>query len=284
MPLSASHLDAFYTVTQVLNFTKAADKLHITQSALSQRILNLENELGATLFIRDRAGLKLTETALNLLRLCQTQRALEEEFLGQIKSSNPKELAGTFRVGGFSSVTTSIVIPVLSDFVRKNKNVHFSVLSKEGEELTSMLKRSEIDFMILDDRLQKEELERVALGSEQNVLVESRDYSGGDIYLDHDESDMTSLNYLKKFKQSSKNIRRIYLDDIHGIMSGLKSGLGRAVIPLHLVKNDKSLTIISPKDILEVPIYLYYYNQPFYSQLHQAIVSEITTKFKAGLE
>jgi DNA-binding transcriptional LysR family regulator len=280
MSLSASHLDAFFMVTQALNFTKAADKLNITQSALSQRILNLESELGTTLFIRDRAGLKLTETAVRLLRFCQMKKSLEEEFLNQIKSNNPKELAGNLNIGGFSSVTASILIPLLAGFLKKHPNINLSVFAKEADDLISMMKRGEIDFMILDDRLQKEELERVSLGQELNVLVECRDYEGSDVYLDHDENDMTTYNYLRKFKHNSKNIKRIYLDDIHGLMVGVRSGLGQAVLPLHMVKNDKSLIIVNPKDILEIPVYLYYFYQPYYSQLHQAVIQELTNKFK----
>ncbi len=283
MSLSSLHLDAFYIVTQVLNFTKAAEKLNITQSALSQRILNLETELETTLFIRDRAGLKLTEAAVSLVRFCQIRKTLEEEFLSQIKSANPKELGGTLSIGGFSSITTSILIPTLAPFLRKHPNAHVSIHSKEIDELVAMIKRNEIDFMILDDRLQKDELERIFLGFEKNVMAESKDYAGGDVFLDHDENDLTTLNYLKKFKRMNKNIKRVYLDDVHGIIAGLKSGLGRAVVPLHLIKNEKSLTVINPRDSLDVPVYLYFFNQPFYSQLHQAIVAELSQKFKDAL-
>ncbi len=81
MTFSSSHLEAFFAVSQTLNFTQAASKLHITQSALSQRILNFEKELGLTLFIRDRAGLRLTETANKIVRYCQQKNNLEIEVL-----------------------------------------------------------------------------------------------------------------------------------------------------------------------------------------------------------
>ncbi len=280
MSLSSLNLEAFYTVSQVLNFTKAANKLGITQSALSQRVLNLETELDTTLFIRDRAGLKLTETARDLLRFCQMKNALEDEFLAKIKSKNPKELAGSLRVGGFSSVSSSVLVPFFSSFLKKHRKVHFTLYTKELNDLTALLKRSEIDFMILDDRIQKEELERHFLGSEYNVMVEPKEFEGPNIFLDHDDDDMTTLNYLKKFKLPTKDIKRIFLDDIHGILAGIRQGLGRAVLPLHLVKNDKSLCILNPKDTLEVPVYLYYYSQPYYSKLHQAVVNELVENFK----
>lgn len=283
MSLSSSQLDAFFVVSQILNFTKAAEKLNITQSALSQRILNLEHELGATLFIRDRASLKLTETATHLVRYCQMKDAMENEFLSQARSTNPNELAGNIKIGGFSSITSSIIIPLMSGFIRKHPGVRLSVQTKELDELTNMLKRSEIDYMILDDRLQREELERIMLGDELNVLVECKSYSGPDVYLDHDENDETTINYLKKFKHSTKNIKRNYLDDIHGIISGVKHGLGRAVVPLHLIKDEKNIVVINSKDILEVPVYLYFFQQPFYSRLHKVAVNEITENFRYWL-
>lgn len=283
MALSATQLEAFYTLSQVLNFTKAAAKLNITQSALSQRVQNLETELETTLFIRDRAGLKLTETARDLLRFCQMKNALEDEFLSQIRSHNPKELAGLVRIGGFSSITDSILVPLLASFLKKHRSVQLNLHTKELDDLVTLLKRGEIDFMILDDRLQKEELERISLGNEQNVLVESKDYDGPDVFLDHDENDLTTINYLKKFKLPTKNIKRLYLDDIHGIIVGVRQSLGRAIVPLHLVQEEKSLRVLNPKDVLEVPVYLYYYTQPYYSNLHQALVTDITLKFKEYL-
>src|SRR4051812_42865459 len=101
MSLSSLQLDAFLTVAQTLNFTKAADQLHITQSALSQRIMKLEEELETSLFIRDRAGLKLTEAAQDLIRYCRCKNSLEDEFLSGLRDAS---LAGVIRIGGLSSL------------------------------------------------------------------------------------------------------------------------------------------------------------------------------------
>ena len=113
MSLQSNQLDAFMAVAELLNFTKAADKLHITQSALSQRILNLESELQTTLFIRDRSGLKLTEQSFDLIRYCQSRMTLEDEFINSLKSKNSKDLAGVLKIGGFSSVMRSVIQPSL---------------------------------------------------------------------------------------------------------------------------------------------------------------------------
>lgn len=279
MALSSNNLEAFYTLSQTLNFTKAAEKLHITQSALSQRILNLEQELETTLFIRDRAGLKLTEKASELLRYCQIKDNLESEFLQSIKSQNGQQLSGIVRIGGFSSIAASILVPTVAAFAKNHSQVKFQVVTREFNELFSLLKRGEIDYMILDDRLDRDELERVYLGKEINYLVKAKNYSGEDVYLDHDENDETTLNYLKVSKTKSKMIKRHYLDDIYGLLEGAKNGLGKAVLPRHLIKNEKDLTVIKPQQTLEVPVYLYYYSKPYYSKLHNHIIDNLKQSF-----
>ncbi len=280
MNLSSSHLEAFFAVSQTLNFTKAAEKLHITQSALSQRILNLERELELTLFIRDRSGLRLTEAATKLARYCQQKNNLEIEVLASLKPDDPKGVSGVIRIGGFSSIMSSIVIPALGNLTAQNKNVTIQTVTREMSELLELLKRGEIDYMIVDDRIDRDELERVLLGKEKNVLVQHKKYLGEDIYLDHDEQDDVTVRYLKQAKLKTKEIKRHYLDDVHGLIQGVQQKLGKAVLPLHLIREHTDFQILTPTQIFEIPVYLYYYSQPYYSKLHFKTVEILTSSFE----
>ncbi|WII73200.1 LysR family transcriptional regulator [Bdellovibrio sp. 22V] len=272
MMLTTTHLDAFLAVSRNLNFTKAAAELHVTQSALSQRILNLEKELGTTLFIRDRGGIKLTETANELVRYCRIKNQLEEEFLNSLKNKTAEKLAGVLRIGAFSSVMSSLVLPAFAPFFKDNSSVSFHAFNREMSHLPDMLKRGEIDYMLLDHKLDWEDLEQVHLFDESYVLTEKKNYDGPDIYLDHDEQDTTTFKYLRFAGVKQKNIKRQYLDEIHGIIEAVKLGVGRAVLPLHLVKQEKNLQILSPQTVLKVPVYLSFYSQPYYSKLHQSVL------------
>ncbi|MBR5746442.1 MAG: LysR family transcriptional regulator, partial [Clostridia bacterium] len=60
MDIKLESYKVFYTVAECGSFSDAAKKLFITQSAVSQQIKSLENELGALLFVRGRKGAKLT--------------------------------------------------------------------------------------------------------------------------------------------------------------------------------------------------------------------------------
>lgn len=283
MILNSSHLEAFFTCAQTRHFTKAAERLHITQSALSQRIKNLEEELEATLFIRDRAGLRMTEQGEELLRYCQTKELLENQIIGSIKKKIDTRLSGVIRVGGFSSVMRSVVLPALAPLVQANPEVRIRVVTKELYELRSMLKSGEIDFMILDETLEQENLVAKPLGYEENVLVKRKGKEPPEIYLDHDEEDQTTMRFLKR--RSGSGIERQYLDDVYGIIEGVRLGLGYAVVPKHLIKRERDLVIVDSERSMKSPIVLHFYNQPIYSKLHRAIVETLElncSKFLGG--
>ncbi len=277
MTLSSLQLDAFLAVAQTLNFTRAAEQLHITQSALSQRVMNLEQELETTLFIRDRAGLRLTEVAQKLVHYCRCKNSLEEEFLSGLKGN---DLSGVIRIGGFSSVMSSVILPSLSGLLKENPQIKFQMLIDEMSHLTARLHRGEIDYMILDRREQREDLERILLGKEKNILAQKKKYQGPEIYLDHDENDSVTFDYLKLSGKKIKNPERRYLDNVQGLLDGVRLGLGRAVLPKHLIQSEKAIEILHPNIILEIPVYLYFYSQPYYSKLHHKVVESISANAK----
>jgi len=283
MPISSSRLEAFLAVAQSLNFTKAARSLNITQSALSQRVLLLEEELETTLFVRDRAGLKLTEAALSLIRYCQMKNSLEEEFLGSLTSKVSNRLTGVIRIGGYSSVTASVIVPAISSLVRENPDLKVQTMSRELGELLPLLKRGEIDYMISDGRIDRDELERVLLGKERYFLAASTRRQCQDVYLYHDENDETTFQFLKLSKPKAIAIKRHYLGDIHSLIEGVKNGLGKAVLPYHLITREKDIKIIDSDRVLEVPVYLYFYSRPFYSKLHAEILEKVMATFRQGL-
>ena len=274
MSLSSINLDAFYTVAQCGNFTTAAKKLFVTQSALSQRIAKLEDELETSLLIRDPQKLKLTAAGECLLRYCQTKNALETEALNQIKSEGD-QLSGTIRIGGFSSVMRSVVLPALSPTLRNNPDLNLVFINGELSELPHLLRSSAIDYMILYDDMDLPNVEKVHLGDEKNVLAHPSAYKAINVFLDHDENDRTTERYLKKYAKTHV-VQRRYLDDVYGLIDGVKNGLGKAIIPVHLIHDHKSIRIINPKNHILFPVNLYFYKKPYYSKVHHEIITTLT--------
>ncbi len=286
MKLNSANLDAFYAASRLLSFSSAAKELGVTQSALSQRILNLENTLETKLFIREPSGIRLTESGLHLLRHCQTQAALEDEVLSRISStvsSKKFELRGTIRIGGFSSVMRSLILPELSPILLANPMVKLEFCVEELSKLPKMLKNGEIDFMILDHIYEdSSQLAHLKMGVEENVLVESIHLKAGreHIFLDHDATDLTTIRYLKWHGRNKlEEISRIYLDDIYGVLDAVHLGWGRAVVPQHLIANEKTIRVVSGFKSVSNPIILHHYNQLYYSELHKTVLKRFQHTF-----
>lgn len=279
MSLSSLHLDAFTEVARIGSFSKAAEALHVTQSALSQRIQNLEEELEATLFVRDRAGIRLTETGEMLLRYCQARVAMESEVLSHIKSNKKGELTGLLRIAAYSSVLRSVLIPTLAPFLQKHDKVQCQFESYEMNELENILVRGEADFVVLDFPLEREGVIAKEIGEEEYVLIESKEHkSRGDIYLDHDAKDFATLRF---FRDQGKKIapwKRSYMGDVYGILDGVKHGIGRAVMSKHLVTPQSGVKIVPGFKSRKVKVYLHYFEQPFYPELHKQVLKELTAK------
>jgi DNA-binding transcriptional LysR family regulator len=282
MKLNSSHLMAFYCVAKTLNFTRAAEEIFVTQSALSQRIAKLEEDLETTLFIRDRNSVKLTEAGFQLLRYCQTNEMAEGEILSVLKGSKDT-LGGTIRIGGFSSVNRSLVIPAFKKIMQENSNLSIQLITRELGDLEDLLRRTEVDYILMSKASTSPDIESIFLGYEENVLVTSKKHPENNIFLDHDEGDPTTTSYFKQNKINFQTSQKRYLDDVYGLIDGVKNGYGKAVLPKHLIQDEKDLKIIDPKKILKVSVYLQFFRQPFYRKIHPLVIKELTNHFQKEL-
>ncbi len=277
MSLSSLQLDAFFEVARAGNFSKAAHNLSVTQSALSQRIMNLESSLETTLFIREAKGVRLTEVGENLMRFCQSKNRLEEEVMGKLHGTKSKELSGSIRIGGFSTIVRSVVMPSLDSLVRSHPLIQIELMTREMRDLPRLLRSGEVDIVLLDHEIVQSGIVATVVGYEENVLVESTQKSPrSEIYLDHDAEDQITLQFLKLQKEKGTP-ERSYLDEIYAILDGVASGWGRAVVPRHLAKQANGVRQVTGYRSLKTPVVMNYYAQAFYPVLFQRVISVLQT-------
>lgn len=285
MSLPSLNLDAFLAVAQTQGFSAGASLLNITQSALSQRIKNLEEHLGLTLFIRTPSGANLTEQGERLLRYCQTRDSLESELVHELNGIKTSEISGTIRLASYSSVLRSVIVPALQPLLEKHPQVLCDFICADMNELPGLLQRNEVNFIVMDCKLDKSNLEAIKLGQEKYVLIEGRNKNSGrdDIFLDNDSADRATENFLKAQGKKFTKFRRSYFDDCYGIIDGVALGLGKAVMPEHLVADHSQIKISKDFKPYKVDVILHYYHQPFYSKLHQAVVETLSKASSAFL-
>lgn len=279
MALPSHQIEAFLAVARTRNFSEAAKALGVTQSALSQRVLNLEETLEAKLFVRAPKGLRLTDLGEELLKHSQWSQRLEAEFLGRLKTKDRNELAGVVKVAGFSSVMRSVAMPALGALVRENPNLQIEVFSREMRDLPGLLRSGEADFVLLGHEMERAGVISRALGREENVLIEPKAKNlRPEIYLDHDPEDSTTERFLRLNRMSTKGLRRSFLDDIYGILDGVALGWGKAVVPRHLAARSPGVRILDSYKPLREPVLLCYYEQPYLSKLETAVIEALVSE------
>lgn len=259
-----------------LNVTAAAKELGITQSALSQRLALLEEDLETTLFIREARGLKLTETGERLLRFALLNEKIEEEFLQDLKGS-ATEIAGTLRIAAYSSILRSVIIPAVAPFLRKHPKVQIVFQSYAMEELPDILKTAKADIIFMDYLWEKNGIANFKCGPEELVIIESAKYPGApEVYLDNSPSDDATEDFFRhQPNKGPKNLKRAFMGDVYGIIDGVERGLGRAVMSKHLITQNKAVVIKDHYKKYARSVIMYYFEQPYYSQLMSKVVKEL---------
>jgi DNA-binding transcriptional LysR family regulator len=285
MSLSSLYLDAFAEVARQKSFSLAAKKLNITQSALSQRVLNLEEEIGSSLFVREPSGILLTELGQRLLRYCRSKESLEAEFLAHLQSPNDKSLSGLVRVAAFSTITRSVVLPILAGLVKDHPNVRLDVRNGELRDMPGLLSSGATDFIFGTQPLEKNGIENHQLGIEENVVIQATGKKvREDVFLDHDEEDQTTFEFFKHQGRKTFEFKRDYFDEIEGILEAVRLGIGQAVVPAHLVKGFKGIEVVSGFKSQKSPVYLSYYAQAFYPALHLDVIQRFKEEVRGYLE
>lgn len=132
-PVELRHLRYFDAIAETQNFTRAAERLHVTQSTLSHQIRQLEEELGLVLFDRSHKKVELTEAG-EMLR-SHLLPALQQIDRGLQALSHPAEaLSGEIRIAATHSFNTRLVPLCVSSFLSYHPGVRVSV-----EELSASL-------------------------------------------------------------------------------------------------------------------------------------------------
>ena len=211
-----------------------------------------------------------------MLRYCQTKDSLEDEFLGQIRSQKSNSLAGLVKIGGFSTVVRSVLIPTIAPMLSEHSDVQVEFLTREVRQLPGLLETGQADFIFLNKTYDKHGVENIEIGFEENVLVEPKHGIFRDnVFLDHDSEDSTTADFFKGQNKQLKSWKKSYFDEIYSIIDGVLAGVGRAVIPLHLAKKIEGLSVSKGFKPLRTPVYFCYYQQAYYTSLQKRVVQDI---------
>lgn len=143
--LNFHHLYYFWTVAKQGHLTRAAESLHVSQSALSAQIRALEEQLGHPLFIRSGRSLVLTEVGSLVLGYAESIFALGNEL--QMTLQGAQQKVQSLRIGAVATLSRNFQENLLHPFLGR-KDVRLTLESGRLEELLERLAMHKLDVVL----------------------------------------------------------------------------------------------------------------------------------------
>lgn len=166
----------FYYCAQNKSFSIAARKLFITQSAVSQSIKGLEEQLGVTLFYRKSRNIQLTsEGELLFSYASQAFNYLKaaEDKLQEIEGLR----AGEIRIGVSDSICKYFIMPYIKQFGQQYPNVAIKVINRTTPQLLEVLKSGLVDIVISTLPVNQEVFSSVPFIKVNDIFVASKKFA-----------------------------------------------------------------------------------------------------------
>ena len=259
-----NRLHTFIKVAEALSVSKAARLLHRTQSAITQQVRGLEDELGFELFERRQARLFLSPQGELLLRAAQSGLGVIDDAAAGIQD-NARRLRGRIRVAALADDSTEFdPAQLICAFRLAHPEVDFELIQGSNERVEAMLRAGDVEFglsIIFSDR---EAFERREIAVAAHTLVMSKAYAAKVNHKVHryrdvldaaliDFSDgflcMTPWFAKNKPELVSELQRRrpnLVFADHRASRLAVLAGLGMAIMPQHMIAKELASGAIVP--------------------------------------
>jgi DNA-binding transcriptional LysR family regulator len=170
MNFTMGQLRAFVTVARLSSFTEAAKRLHLTQSALSVLVKDLERELELRLLDRTTRSVKLTDAGKKFYDAAETS-VLAFERARQSAHALSRTGQEVISMSAPQLTLFTILIPAISEFVKQNPTLNVSLTDDALADVPLRVLMGEADLGISPDRDLGEKLERTPLMKDVLHLV-----------------------------------------------------------------------------------------------------------------
>jgi LysR family cyn operon transcriptional activator len=282
------HLEYFLSICQELHFTRAAEKLNISQPTLSQQIRVLEDEIGTPLFERISKKVLITEAGQILYQHClQVFDELRQSSLAIQELKGLQQ--GTLKVGCCGN---HLFISSIIAFHKSYPGIKISVAELSNEEIRQMLIQNELDLGIVCLPLEDQNIESIFLYTEELCLVVS---TMNHAFANHHVVDLEMLKSMPIVLMPKKYIIRQMIDQacksvgflfdpviemmaIDSLIEVVGQKLAVTIIPKSYLENIhdsrvRTLSIINP--ILKKEVGIVYRKDRFMSAATKAFIQQL---------
>lgn len=244
-----SSFKSFYFAATELNFTKAAEKGGATQSGVSQHIAKLEKELGASLFLRTKNGLRITKSGKKLKDYLEKVYKEEEQFLNSL-SLFTDSLTGPV---SYSMPESCLMSPHFEMMLEiKNRDfpeIELSVMMNDSTSIIDDVINGDIDFGFITKKADHPLLNEITFCNENYILLTAPKSCIGSQTIDAlefiEHPDLSSLfevwhkkQYPRKKTPKLKNLKiKGHTNRIPAALNMVSGNLGATILPEHCASN-----------------------------------------------
>jgi DNA-binding transcriptional LysR family regulator len=251
--MNLQQLTTFCTVLSEGSMTAAAEKLFLTQPAVSQQIRNLEEELRVELLVRGVRQVKPTLQGQLLYDYAKRILHLTQQAEVAIQTIS-QEITGDLRIGTLNSIGLYLISPIVGLFLKHNSKLRIRLSYGSGEKIISEMRAQQLDLAILPDLkrewgiefqdydkrfLYKDEMWLVASGRDTSVpsTLEIKQYTSRPI-VSFTEKYPSFRNLLdKKIQENRLSYQPVFeTDNVGTLKRVIESGLGWGFLPSHSIR------------------------------------------------
>lgn len=254
LKLESQDLRIFKCVAEEKSLSKAAEVLGYVQPHISQRIKNLEEELGTKLLTRTNRGVTLTDEGEALFNYAQRILLLMEEAKAEV---NPNKFRTSLIIGASQTVSAIKIPSLFSSFLKEHRNIEVKLKTDRKQVLQEMLSYGEIDGLFLSGTYNEAQFERVYRYAEKMVLIlptdeDIEEKAPPTLLLNSDVNCIYRnrlLAFAKEYHTHKANMMEF--DSLEAILQGVRDGLGMSVVPASVVNSRGDMKRIEYQELAE---------------------------------
>jgi DNA-binding transcriptional LysR family regulator len=300
--MNVRFLEAFVWAARLGSFRTAAERLNITQAAISNRIASLEDDFQTKLFDRDARETKLTFAGRRMLVYAERMLDLNLEMMSASRKTS-SDVIGTVRIG----VVETIVHTWLSNFLQRMQDMYpgieIQLTSESTLRLHAQMRQGELDIALQTDPLMGESIHNTASGAiamgwvgrsadwmdkkQPSTVIELTQYP----IITMNKGSQPHIALKELCKSENVSSPRVHcVSSISAIVRLVRCGFGIAVLPLAPARSEiesGELTIIAcTRELKPQRLVVSYCVDPTTEaiQLVAALASEEAARFTIGLE
>ncbi len=237
MTITQDDLKAFVEVAGCQNMTRASEKLGVTQPTLSYQIKRLEKEMGVSLFVRHKNGVKLNRAGERFYSKAEQHLALWNEIKSFVLEET-EQVSGLYSLGCHPSVAIYTLKHFLPEMLKQEPNINFKIVHDLSRVILEKIIDWKLDFGLVINPVAHPDLVIKKLCVDEVTFFKTK--KTNDDVLIYDPNLKQCQHLINKFKWKEFK-RHIHSSNLEVVRSLASQGGGIAILPERVAAANNSL-------------------------------------------